>query len=195
MKQKHRIISEKLMETLVNFIGDIQLNAAEESDYITVDHCNVLLDELLNTDRAVIKGKISPKKDEDDFMRNKGYYGPYSFSKFTPDEMKYLYDSFKRISDELSREKHNDNQSNKFKKSKKTKSIKNLVDTSKFKKMSLKNIENYLLSQKDLTDEERFELYYDEYKRVKEIEDMLHFDKDMEKILKKLNISKRNAKK
>ena len=191
---KYRIVSEKLLESVISFIGDIQLSAAEEHDYVLVDYCNSVIDDLLNCDRAIVKGKIKPddkSKNEDTFMKDNGYYDPYNFGRFSPDEMKYLYDSFKRISDELS--KSDKSKSNKFKKpiSKKDEDeiIKEINRPKKFNELSLKQIKDYLINEPDLTDEERFELYYDEHRRLQKEKEYKNSE-SLDTMLKDLGIGK-----
>ena len=193
-KMKYRIVSEKLLESVISFIGDIQLSAAEEHDYVLVDYCNSVIDDLLNCDRAIVKGKIKPddkSKNEDTFMKDNGYYDPYNFGRFSPDEMKYLYDSFKRISDELS--KSDKSKSNKFKKSisKKDKDeiIEEINRPKKFNELSLKQIKDYLINEPDLTDEERFELYYDEHRRLQKEKEYKNSE-SLDTMLKDLGIGK-----
>jgi hypothetical protein len=106
-------------------------------------------------------------------------------------EMKYLYDSFKRISDELS--KSDKSKSNKFKKpiSKEDKDniIKEINRPKKFNELSLKQIKNYLINEPDLTDEERFELYYDEHRRLQKEKEYKN-SHSLDKMLKDLKIGK-----
>mgnify|MGYP000647452783 CR=1 FL=1 len=196
-KMKYRIVSEKLLESVISFIGDIQLSAAEEHDYVLVDYCNSVIDDLLNCDRAIVKGKIKPddkpKNNTDtQFMKDNGYYDPYDFGRFSPDEMKYLYDSFKRISEQLGGNKEDKKKTeNKSKKTKPTfepfkPSLEDIVEH-----MSLEEIKDYLINEPELTDNERFELYYDERERRKPKEKGLSYNQ----LLKKSGLKPPSAKK
>ena len=190
--KKFRIVSEKLLDNLITFIGDIQLSAAEENDYVLVDYCNTVIDELVHCDRAIVKGKIPPKDNPEKFMKDEGYYNPYEFGKFSPEEMKYLYDSFKRISEQLEGK-------SKEKKSNKSKKQKTEFDVMEFKQfkpslndiaphMTLSEIKDYLINEPDLTDEERFDLYYEEHRRIQKEKEYKNSE-SLDKMLKGLGIA------
>ena len=174
---KYRLLDDNTMKILITFVGDIQLQAAEEHDHLLMDFCGDILKELINSceifdnDDDVIKKYMNssqPKKPMDYFLDS--------------DEIEKLYFLFSKLEQETRKSKR------KSEKKKNTFVKPRIEDVAEY--MSLEEIKEFLLDDPELTDEERFELYYEEHCRVqKEKEKKKNKGVSYKKMLKDLGIS------
>ena len=174
---KYRLLDNKTMNILIQFMGDIQLQAAEEDDYLLMEFCTDLLKELVNSSEVIDTGderiKKYYKKDDftpDDFFTNR-------------DQIEKLYRYFSDL------EKQTNNKS-KNKKSKDNKEFKRPHIEDIAEHCTLEEIKEFLLDDPELTDDERFELYYEEHRRVqRQKEKKKNKGVSYNKMLKDLGIS------
>ena len=174
---KYRLLDDNTMKILITFVGDIQLQAAEEHVHLLMDFCGDILKELINSceifdnDDDVIKKYMNssqPKKPMDYFLDS--------------DEIEKLYFLFSKLEQETRKSKR------KSEKKKNTFVKPRIEDVAEY--MSLEEIKEFLLDDPELTDEERFELYYDEHCRVqREKEKKKNKGVSYKKMLKDLGIS------
>ena len=187
---KYRIIREDIIKNLVDFLDEVQFDAAagkEKDDLHKVNFCGWAIQELLNSYNVVATkdfrkskdDKKNPKKKKrDDYIEET--FMDWNLPEMSDEEFEKLVDNFDNFLRAWEKEYMKKNPK---KKSKKRKSKKfNHTDVIQY--MSLEEIREYLLDDPELTDKERFDLYYDEYERVqKEKEKKFSLD-DMCKKLK-----------
>jgi len=158
-KVKYRVIPDTLLKDLVEFIDEMQFEASKtnstESHHL-LNLCNYLISCLINSDSFT--DDFGMDKDEDDYdIPDEAYdwdststdFRSYDFEDMTDEE----YEKMLRAADELFSGYHE-----KYKKYRgKIKRINGKGN------LSLEQFKKELKDDKDLTPEEKFELYYDEY--------------------------------
>ena len=175
MKKKFKILSTDVVKSLVDFLDEIQFDAAKENtaeDMQKVNFCNWAINELLNSHDGIIKGYINgkdfkpQKKSRDDYVDET--FMDWNLPDMSDEEYEKLVDQFDAFLRGWEKEYYKKN-----KKKKPKKDIPN-NDGEEWKPRiedvaqhcSLEEIRDMLLDDPELTDEERFELYYEEHKRV-----------------------------
>ena len=181
---KYKIISAETIQNLIEFLDDIQFDAAAENnaeDMQKVNFCNWAISELIASHDAYLKGYVSKKdldklsnKDRKPQPKSRDQYVDETFMDWNLPEMsdedyEKLVDQFDAFLRGWEKEYYKDNPKNKPEEDRKDKEGKEWKP--KFKDVvehcSLDEIKEMLLDDPELTDEERFELYYEEYERVK----------------------------
>ncbi len=138
---KYRVIPEKLMKDLVEFIDEVQFEATKVSsveNHHLINLCNYLVSCLINSDSFT---EDVGGKEPDDFLT-------YDMGDMTEEEYQRLLDAFDSFM---------------FKYKKETKKETKKTKHKHTPKKTLKKFESDLRRDVDLTAEEKFELYYDEY--------------------------------
>ena len=195
MKKKYKIIPEDLHKSLIDFLDEIQFDAATEGDTDSmhkVNFCNWAINELLNSFDGYIKEEPK-KKSRQDYVDET--FMDWNLPEMTDEEYEKLVDSF----DSFLRSWETEYNKNPKKKPIKERPKKNfrphVEDVAEY--MSLEEIEDFLKDDPELTDQERFELYYQEHLRVKEEKRRKKEErgaKSMDKIMKELDIKPSNYK-
>ena len=170
---KYKIIPEDVIKSLVEFLDDVQAEAAETKnspeELQKINFCSWAISQLINSTRAY--GPFEDEKpatnDEkwniiDDYFLD--FQLPEDMTKKEIDKMMNQFEGFFKGWDK------------KYKETKHT-------NTGK-KKQSLKQFRNNLLRDDELTPQEKFELYYEEYEKNK------RKPKNLNSILKKLGLRK-----
>tara|TARA_B100000287_G_C20594190_1_gene765461 strand:+ start:241 stop:843 length:603 start_codon:yes stop_codon:yes gene_type:complete len=182
-KMKFRILDEQTIEYLIDFLDDIQLQAAEEQDNILLNFCQDMINELINADEVFDNEDEAIKRLKEHKRKN------YKVDETDLDEdmLKKIYDYF----DQIKNYTDNPNKDNLRKKGKEKRKKQNKKETKVKKniitKMSLPEIEQFLLDDPELTDNERFELYYEERERIRQ-ENELKNGLSYEELLKQSGI-------
>ena len=182
-KMKFRILDEQTIEYLIDFLDDIQLQAAEEQDNILLNFCQDMINELINADEVFDNEDEAIKRLKEHKRKN------YKVDETDLDEdmLKKIYDYF----DQIKNYTDNPNKDNLRKKGKEKRKKENKKETKVKKniitKMSLPEIEQFLLDDPELTDNERFELYYEERERIRQ-ENELKNGLSYEELLKQSGI-------
>jgi len=165
-KVKFRIIPEKLLKELVEFIDEIQFDAAKLNtveNHHLINLCNYLISCLINSD-SFIEDYGEDKTDNEDYQywtSDSTEFYQYDMSDMSDEEYKRLLKSFDSFMRGFNKEK------------KRTQP-----------KTTLKKFASELKRDVDLTTSEKFELYYDEYcKRKNE-------SKSFEEVLDELGITR-----
>ena len=160
---KYKLIPEDIVKNMIDFLDEYQFDAAKDNPTSNpealhkINFCNWMIDELLNShdgfdSNQVVRFNIKtdPKKQDKDW-----------------DSILKTFDSFFKgwdIAAQASKDAPKKN-----KKKPPTNQDKNwkprLEDVSEY--CSLEEIEEFLKDDPELTDNERFELYYDERERIK----------------------------
>lgn len=189
-KKSYKLISEDLQKNLIEFLDEIQIDAASSDDKEAlhmINFCNWAINELLNSHDAFFKDTKS-QKSRDDYIEET--FMDWNLPEMSDEEYEKLVDKF----DDFIREWEKEH----LKKNKKYKKQSKTIEQSRSKKitkndissyMSLDEIKEYLLEDPDLTNEEAFELYYDEYLKTYERSE-LKKSKSMNQMLKNLGIKK-----
>ena len=171
---KYKIISEETIKNLIDFLDEIQFDAAKLNTtdaHHQVNFCNWAINELLNSFNVIStkdfrKSKDDPKKpnkkSRDDYVDET--FMDWNLPEMTDEEYEKLVDQFDAFLRGWEKEYYKDNPKKKSE-NKKNKWKPRIEDVAQH--CSLEEIKDMLLDDPELTDEERFELYYEEYERVK----------------------------
>ena len=165
---KFRIISEKVMRDLVEFLDEIQFEAAKgkgPEDIHIINLCNHLITQLINSQEGYNYHKLNKKEDDEDII----FEFPTSMSNDDIDKILSEFDRFLH-GWEKTYNKDKNKKNKKQKKEENTDSYKpHLEDVAEW--CSLEEIKEFLLDDPELSDVERFDLYYDERERRKRLEE------------------------
>ena len=176
---KYRLISNDTIKNLIDFLDEIQFDAAKENTteaHHQVNFCNWAINELLNSYNVMTmkdfrKSKDDPKKprkkSRDDYVDET--FMDWNLPDMTDEEYEKLVDQFDAFLRGWEKEYYKDNPKKKPEEDRKDKEGKEWKP--KFgdvvEHCSLEEIKDMLLDDPELTDEERFDLYYIEHERVK----------------------------
>ena len=176
---KYRLISNDTIKNLIEFLDEVQFDAAGNNtneDMQKVNFCNWAINELINsynvmTTKDFRKSKDDPKKpnkkSRDDYVDET--FMDWNLPDMSDEEYEKLVDQFDAFLRGWEKEYYKKNPKKKPEEDRKDKEGKEWKP--KFKDVvehcSLEEIRDMLLDDPELTDEERFELYYEEHKRVK----------------------------
>ena len=169
MGKKWKILPEDVVKNLIEFLDEIQFDAAKENTteaHHQVNFCNWAINELLNSYNVIStnnfrKSKDDPKepkkKKRDEFVDET--FMDWNLPEMSDEEFEKLVGQFDNFLRAWEKEYLKDNP-------KKKKNFKPRVeDVSEH--CSLEEIADMLKDDPELTPEERFELYYTEHERVK----------------------------
>jgi len=184
--KKYILITKDLHKSLIDFLDEVQFDIAANTDKDSMHKVNFIswaIGELVNSFEAFIPQKKSredyvdetfmdwnlPEMDEEDY--NKLVDQVDGFLKGWEKEYKKKSKKKKTTKDTKS--------NSKLKPQSKEKFVPPLNDIAEF--MSLDEIKEYLLEDDELTDNQRFELYYDEHRRVQEEKNSMSYDELLKK--------------
>ena len=195
-KNRYILITKDLQKNLIEFLDEVQLEAAKlntnENMHI-VNFCSFAIEELLSGLDAKFNDKKPPQKKSRDQYLDETFMD-WNLPKMDDEEYEKLVDQvdgFLRAWEK-----------NYTKGDKKSKPTKERKDNPNFKSnedyvppfedvaeyMSLNEIKDYLLEDEELTAEERFELYYEEHRRVEDKKSYKRAKRQMKTMLKDLGI-------
>ena len=167
--KKYILITKDLHNSLIEFLDEIQFDIAGNDDKDSMHKVNFIswaIGELTSSFEAFFPKK---KKSREDYVDET--FLDWNLPEMTDEEYNKLVDqvdNFLRNWEEKYK-KSNPKKSSKKETKEETKSKKPYVppfeDVAEY--MSLDEIKEYLLEDDELTDEERFDLYYEEHRRVK----------------------------
>ena len=190
MKKKYKIISEDLFKNLIDFLDEVQFDAAKENttdDMHKINFCNWAINELLNSYDGYLRDtKQNPnRKSRDQYVDET--FMDWNLPDMTDKEYEKLVDQFDAFLRGWEKEY---NKNNPKKKQIKDRPFKpHIEDVAEY--CSLEEIEEFLKDDPELSDYERFELYYDERERRKPKEKGLTYNQ----LLKKAGIANPKKKK
>ena len=181
--KKYIIITKDLQKNLIEFLDEIQFDAASNDDKDSMQKVNFVnwaINELLSGYEAYFPKK---KKSREDYVDET--FLDWNLPEMTDEEYNKLVDqvdNFLRNWEEKYK-KSNPKKSSKKETKEETKSKKPYVppfeDVAEY--MSLDEIKEYLLEDDELTDDERFDLYYEEHRRVQEEKNSMSYDELLKK--------------
>jgi len=170
MNKKYKIITLDLQKNLIEFLDEIQFDAAKESDSDSmhkVNFCSYAIKELLNSMDGYLKDKDKKpqKKSRDQYVDET--FMDWNLPEMSDKEYEKLVDQFDAFLRGWEKEYN--------KKKKKQGKVDDMIQERPYKPhiddvmeyCSLEEVEEFLKDDPELTDEERFELYYDERQRRK----------------------------
>ena len=167
-KYKYKLVSNDTIKNIIEFLDEIQFDAAGDGsteDMHKVNFCTWAINELLNSYDAHLKPK---KKSRDDYVEET--FMDWNLPEMDDDEYEKLVDQFDAFLRGWEKEYHKKNKSKTTKKSKpkskKNQNFKPHIDDV-IEYCSLDEIKDMLIDDPELSNQERFELYYDERERRK----------------------------
>ena len=192
-KNKYILITRDLQKSLINFLDEVQLEAAKlkstENMHI-VNFCSFAIEELLSGLDAELKKKSKPQP------KSRDQYLDETFMDWNlPDMSDEEYEKLVNQVDGFLRAWEKEYQKGKPKKKLKGETTSNkeyrphIEDVMEY--CSLEEVEEFLKDDPELSDQERFELYYDERERRKPKEKGLSYNQ----LLKKSGLKPPSAKK
>ena len=194
---KYKLINEDTMKNLIEFLDEVQFDAATDGsteDMHKVNFCNWAINELINSPEAHIKDlknskpKKPKKKSRDDYVDET--FMDWNLPDMSDEDYEKLVDTFDAFLRGWEEEYYKKNPKGKPKQDRPFKP--DIEDVAEH--CTLDEIKEMLLDDPELSDHERFELYYDEHLRVqkekKKAKDMLRkeynkFKKERKKQIKK----------
>ena len=186
MKNKrYKVISEDLQKNLIEFLDEIQFDAAKNNsaeDMHIVNFCSWAIKELSNGYDAHFKNKSKPNpKSRDQYVDET--FMDWNLPEMTDEEYEKLVDQFDAFLRAWEKEYYKDNPKKKPEEDRKDREGKEwkpkLTDVSEH--CSLEEIREFLIDDPELTDEERFELYYDEREKRREKKSGLTYEQLLKK--------------
>ena len=170
MDKKYKIITLDLQKNLIEFLDEIQFDAAKEGDSDSmhkVNFCGYAIKELLNSMDGYLKDKPKKgpqKKSRDQYVEET--FMDWNLPEMSDEEYEKLvdqFDDFLRKWEKEYNKKHKDNPSREPIQERPYKP--HVDDVMEY--CTLEEVAEFLKDDPELTDEERFDLYYDERERRK----------------------------
>jgi hypothetical protein len=197
MKKKFKLISEDLQKNLIEFLDEIQFDAATEGDKESmhkINFCTWAINELLESYDAYVKSNEKDKKSRQDYVDET--FLDWNLPEMDDEDYEKLVDQFDSFLKGWEKEYNKKNPQKKTKKQTR-KDLRedkfnrpHIEDINQY--MSLDEIKDYLLDDSELTDDERFDLYYEEHlrqQRKKERKRRRRGAKPLDKIMEELGLS------
>ena len=180
-KNKYILITRDLQKNLIEFLDEVQLEAAKlntsENMHI-VNFCSFAIEELLSGLDAELKKKHKPqKKSRDQFLDET--FMDWNLPEMSDEEYNKLIDQVDGFLRAWEKEYQKDNPNEPIQKRPYKPEVDDVMEY-----CSLDEIKDFLKDDPELTDEERFELYYDEREKRREKKSGLSY----EQLLKKSGI-------
>ena len=178
--KKYIIITKDLQKNLIEFLDEIQFDVAGDDNKDSmhkVNFCNWAINELLGGYETFFKDE-KKKKSRQDYVDET--FMDWNLPEMTDEEYEKLVDTFDNFLRGWEKEYKNKNPKKKPIQKTKTKPetdedfVPYFEDIAEY--MSLEEIKEYLLEDEDLTDEERFDLYYEEHRRVEDDKDSISYE-------------------
>ena len=177
-KNKYILISKDLQKNLINFLDEVQLEAAKlntTDNMHIVNFCSFAIEELLSGFDAYLKPKSIPqKKSRDQFLDET--FMDWNLPEMDDEE----YEKFVNQVDGFLRAWEKEYQKEHPNEPVQRKPYKPEVDDV-MQYCSLEEIQDFLKDDPELSDEERFELYYDEREKRREKKSGLSYEQLLKK--------------
>ena len=184
-EKKYILITKDLHENLIEFLDEIQFDIAGSNDKESMHKVNFIswaIGELVNSFEAYIPQKKSREDYVDEtFMDwNLPEMNDEDYNKLVDQVDNFLKGWEKEYNKKSKKKSTKKPKSNsKPKPQSKEKFVPPLNDIAEF--MSLDEIKEYLLEDDELTDDERFDLYYEEHRRVQEEKNSMSYEELLRK--------------
>tara|TARA_Y100001963_G_scaffold135896_1_gene197937 strand:+ start:51 stop:638 length:588 start_codon:yes stop_codon:yes gene_type:complete len=189
--RKYKIIPADVVKNLIEFLDEVQFDAATNNtidDLHKINFCNWAIQELLNSFDGYLRDKPKrgpQKKSRDQYVDET--FMDWNLPEMTDEEYEKLVDHFDAFLRGWEKEYNKKNKNNPKKKPIEERPFKpKIQDVAEH--CSLEEIEEMLKDDPELSDHERFELYYEERERIKN-------EQEMDKMLKEVGLSSPRSKK
>ena len=183
--KKYILITKDLHKGLIDFLDEVQFDIAANTDKDSMHKVNFIswaIGELVNSFEAY----IPQKKSREDYVDET--FMDWNLPEMNDEDYNKLVDQvdgflkgwekeYKKSSKNKSTKEPKSN--SKPKPQSKEKFVPPLNDIAEF--MSLDEIKEYLLEDDELTDDERFDLYYEEHRRVQEEKNSMSYEELLKK--------------
>ena len=183
--KKYILITKDLHKSLIDFLDEVQFDIAANTDKDSMHKVNFIswaIGELVNSFEAYIPQKKSREDYVDEtFMDwNLPEMNDEDYNKLVDQVDGFLKGWEKEYKKKSKKKSTKEPKSNsKPKPQSKEKFVPPLNDIAEF--MSLDEIKEYLLEDDELTEEERFDLYYEEHRRVEDDKNSMSYDELLRK--------------
>ena len=164
MRKKYKLIPEDVQKSLIEFLDEIQFDAAGNDDKDSlhkVNFCNWAINELINGYDAYVKPK---KKSREDYVDET--FMDWNLPDMSDEEYEKLVDQFDNFLRGWEKEYNKKNPAKKQIKNRPKKEYKPHIDDV-IEYCSLDEVIEFLKDDPELSNEEIFDLYYDERERRK----------------------------
>ena len=180
-KNKYILITRDLQKNLIEFLDEVQLEAAKlntsENMHI-VNFCSFAIEELLSGLDAELKKKSKPQKKSRDQYLDETFMD-WNLPDMSDEEYNKLVDQVDGFLRAWEKEYQKDHPNEPVQKRPYRPEVDDVMEY-----CSLEEIQDFLKDDPELTDDERFELYYDEREKRRERKNSLSY----EQLLKKSGI-------
>ena len=184
--KKYILITKDLHKNLIEFLDEIQFDIAGNDDKDSMHKVNFIswaINELINSFEAFFPKKKKSREDyvDETFMDwNLPEMSDEDYNKLVDQVDNFLKGWEKEYNKKSKKKSTKEPKSDsKLKPQSKEKFVPPLNDIAEY--MSLEEIKEYLLEDDDLTDEERFDLYYEEHCRVQEEKNSMSYEELLRK--------------
>ena len=184
--KKYILITKDLHKSLIDFLDEVQFDIAANTDKDSMHKVNFIswaVNELINSFEAF----IPQKKSREDYVDET--FMDWNLPEMNDEDYNKLVDQVDNFLKGWEKEYNKKNPKKKSTKKPKSNSkpkpqskekfVPPLNDIAEF--MSLDEIKEYLLEDDELTDDERFDLYYEEHLRVQEEKNSMSYDELLRK--------------
>jgi len=190
-KNKYILISKDLQKNLIDFLDEVQLEAAKlntTDNMHIVNFCSFAIEELLSGFDAELKPKSKPQpKSRDQYLDET--FMDWNLPDMTDEEYEKLVDQFDAFLRAWETEYNKKNKGNPEKQIKERPFKPHVDDVLEY--CSLNEVIDFLKDDPELSDNERFELYYDEREKRREKKTGISY----EQLLKKSGVKPPSPKK
>ena len=177
-KNKYILITKDLQKNLINFLDEVQLEAAKlntsENMHI-VNFCSFAIEELLSGLDAELKKKSKPQKKSRDQYLDETFMD-WNLPDMSDEEYNKLVDQVDGFLRAWEKEYQKDHPNEPVQKRPYRPEVDDVMEY-----CSLDEIKDFLKDDPELSDEERFELYYDEREKRRERKNSLSYEQLLKK--------------
>jgi hypothetical protein len=184
--KKYIIITKDLYDNLLDFLDEIQFDIAGNNDKESMHKVNFIswaINELMNSHQAFFPKQKKSREDyvDETFMDwNLPEMSDEDYNKLVDQVDNFLKGWEKEYNKKSKKKSTKEPKSDsKLKPQSKEKFVPPLNDIAEY--MSLEEIKEYLLEDDDLADEERFDLYYEEHRRVQDEKNSMSYEELLRK--------------
>ena len=177
-KNKYILITRDLQKNLIDFLDEVQLEAAKlntsENMHI-VNFCSFAIEELLSGLDAEIKKKSKPQKKSRDQYLDETFMD-WNLPKMSDEEYNKLIDQVDGFLRAWEKEYQKEHPNEPIQKRPYKPEVDDVMEY-----CSLEEIQDFLKDDPELSDDERFELYYDEREKRREKKSGLSYEQLLKK--------------
>ena len=177
-KNKYILITKDLQKNLIDFLDEVQLEAAKlntsENMHI-VNFCSFAIEELLSGLDAELKKKSKPQKKSRDQYLDETFMD-WNLPDMSDEEYNKLVDQVDGFLRAWEKEYQKDHPNEPIQKRPYKPEVDDVMEY-----CSLEEIQDFLKDDPELTDDERFELYYDEREKRREKKSGLSYEQLLKK--------------